>query len=193
MLANYLVQHGGRTLSSSKKGMCVLELGAGLGLCGLVAHRLLGAEAHTSLTDGDTAVLEQLRYNVARNSDNSSTSIDCRQLIWGHEAQIAEWKRQYGAADVILATDCLYMTQSVEPFFQTIHALLAEDGIVLYCNYCACQAPVTFIAQTAHRYGLVLVDDSDVENGTDVSGSTASNMQGHSLDKDRVYRFRRQH
>lgn len=45
--------------------------------------------------------------------------------------------------DVILAIDCIYMAQSMEPFFWTVQQLLEPTkGVVLYyCNLCSSQAP----------------------------------------------------
>jgi predicted nicotinamide N-methyase len=80
----------------------VLELGAGLGVPGLVCH-LLGAPV-VVLTDGDTDTLANLRRNVARNSGQTATAADhgnedtatrthlphisCHQLVWGNSEQI---------------------------------------------------------------------------------------------------------
>jgi predicted nicotinamide N-methyase len=88
----------------------VLELGAGLGVPGLVCH-WLGAPV-VVLTDGDTDTLANLRRNVARNGrrpqqhattagpDNNNNDdddddtaartpyISCRQLVWGNSEHI---------------------------------------------------------------------------------------------------------
>lgn len=48
------------------RGACVLELGAGCGLVGMLAARL-GARA-TLITDGDAATVRLLRRNLARNA-----------------------------------------------------------------------------------------------------------------------------
>lgn len=153
VLADYLVAHG------RVRGQRVVELGAGLGLCGLAAYHLGAAAVY--LTDGDVQVLEQLRRNMAQNTgtqtDNDTScpprTMACPQLIWG-TAPAKDFLRVHGAADVILAADCLYMAPSVEPFFQTVHALLASDGRLLYCNLCATQAPDILLERTAAKYGF---------------------------------------
>jgi Predicted methyltransferase len=96
VLASFLASH-----PDMVRDKCVLELGAGQGLCGLVAHHV-GA-SKVLLTDGDTAVLKNLRYNVnlntttkesGRNNDKCSSSssssssnnnnmVSCPQFIWG--------------------------------------------------------------------------------------------------------------
>ena len=157
VLAHYLSSH-----PECVRGKRVLELGAGLGLCGLLAHHL-GASG-VCLTDGDIKVLDQLRDNVARNTTQSST-ISCPQLIWGKEHGLEAFVQNYGKQQVILATDCLYMAPSVEPFFQTIQQLLEPTGILLYCNMCASQAPGDFVQKIATQYGFV--SSSDFSTGDD--------------------------
>jgi len=56
----------------------MLELGSGLGKCGLLAHLLLQLN-NTILTDGDTNVLKLLRKNAVLTDDD----IICQQLKWG--------------------------------------------------------------------------------------------------------------
>lgn len=93
---------------SNKK--TVLELGAGLGIPGMVCHKL-GRAAVVILTDGDTDALANLRENVARNCCTTATStstdnptvpanataatsmtnaniITCQQLVWGNKDHI---------------------------------------------------------------------------------------------------------
>lgn len=168
------------------RGKRVLELGAGVGLCGLVAHHL-GA-SHVCLTDGDESVLSNLRLNVRRNlydsdsdrdNDSSSTSfsssasslgcISCPQLIWGF--QLEDFQNIHGQFQVIVATDCIYMTHSLFALFATVHAFLKEDGLFLYCNVCASQVPPSTALETAAKHGFSRWSQAD--------------------DDDRIYVFRR--
>mmetsp|Transcript_6051 Transcript_6051/g.6890 ORF Transcript_6051/g.6890 Transcript_6051/m.6890 type:complete len:196 (-) Transcript_6051:26-613(-) len=90
-------------------GRSVLELGSGLGLCGILAHKL--GSTTTILTDGDTDTLELMRQNVHQNvdrncSDLSATNgngnvhrntepedITCQQLRWANSEDIANVKQ----------------------------------------------------------------------------------------------------
>lgn len=53
----------------------VLEVGLGLGQCGLLAHSLSHDNATTVLTDGDTNTLKQLRHNVSINTSAGDVMI----------------------------------------------------------------------------------------------------------------------
>ena len=178
VLAEFLIQN--RDLIQNKR---VLELGAGVGLCGLVAARL-GA-SHVIMTDGDTSVLSNMRYNIQQNmihpedeptestennNDNDQKeekeednchskavsrggNVACHQLIWGRDLE--DFVHEYGQQQVILATDCVYMTTSLQPLWQTVDALLDKgDGIFLFANYCASQAPLEKILDVATDHGF---------------------------------------
>lgn len=168
LMAKYLIQRP--EIVQAKK---VLELGAGAGLCGLVAHRL-GAR-HTIITDGDVDVLENLRFNVQRNTSattsttsvvsQQSPNISCPQLIWGKN--LDAFAKTFGKQDLILASDCVYMIPSLEPLWQTVDRLLVSNeggstddnngsvkGIFLWINLCASAAPLESVLETAARYGF---------------------------------------
>ncbi|ETW76291.1 hypothetical protein HETIRDRAFT_105796 [Heterobasidion irregulare TC 32-1] len=63
---------------------CVLELGAGGGLPGIVAVK--NGARKVVLTDyPDTALIDNLAYNVERNTDSTARSkADVQGYIWGH-------------------------------------------------------------------------------------------------------------
>lgn len=134
----------------------VLELGAGLGLCGIVAHHL-GA-SRVVITDGDTQALKQMRENVRdnpipannvtdggsddvnnddggqqkedENGDDPTTtasSIECRQLLWGSQAHMQSFESTYGRFDLILGADVIYTPESTGPLFDTVVDLLKHD------------------------------------------------------------------
>eukprot|EP00535_Pseudo-nitzschia_heimii_P009924 CAMPEP_0197177858 /NCGR_PEP_ID=MMETSP1423-20130617/3315_1 /TAXON_ID=476441 /ORGANISM="Pseudo-nitzschia heimii, Strain UNC1101" /LENGTH=278 /DNA_ID=CAMNT_0042627471 /DNA_START=200 /DNA_END=1036 /DNA_ORIENTATION=+ len=87
-----------------------VELGSGLGRCGLLLHHLMaiqrGVGSHIYLTDGDTDTLAQLRDNVIDNMNqdggpesmasttnerrherhNKLHNVSCHQLIWGSDS-----------------------------------------------------------------------------------------------------------
>jgi len=129
----------------------VLELGAGLGLCGIVAHHL-GAQT-VVMTDGDIHALKQMRENVKSNtcidnnesdnnesdnneSDNNESNnnesnskrlMECRQLIWGSKAHSELFRSTYGSFDVVLGADVIYTQESTEPLFDTVVELMKRS------------------------------------------------------------------
>eukprot|EP00551_Chaetoceros_affinis_P012810 CAMPEP_0203670882 /NCGR_PEP_ID=MMETSP0090-20130426/6846_1 /ASSEMBLY_ACC=CAM_ASM_001088 /TAXON_ID=426623 /ORGANISM="Chaetoceros affinis, Strain CCMP159" /LENGTH=368 /DNA_ID=CAMNT_0050535855 /DNA_START=58 /DNA_END=1160 /DNA_ORIENTATION=+ len=211
VLSNFLLDCRNAQMIRGKK---VLELGSGLGLCGIICH-YLGAD-RVLLTDGDSDVLSNLRYNVRENVHTSFCdesiltepndqahktervgkmddvmvaycnddgkdeqeymtypTVSCPQHIWGKA--IDQFKQSHGMSDVILAADCLYITQSLEPFWQSIDQLLVRsdsnggtardddesntdcqtgDGILIYIMKSSSAAPLDMVLEMATKYGF---------------------------------------
>lgn len=138
-LCHYLVQHHG--ILHSKR---ILELGAGLGLCGILLHKI-ASNSNIVITDGDTDALKKLRENIVKNSHPlSSSDVSCRQLLWGQETSQAfldtfSKGKQY---DLIIASDILYSPVVVEPLWQSIQILLHREGTFLMA-FAKRKVPVT--------------------------------------------------
>ena len=184
LLAQYLLQPQFHQKIQSKH---VVELGAGVGLCGLVAHLALEA-ARVTLTDGDSVVLRNLRYNIQQNMDGTSkTIIECKQLIWG-EKQAQKFLKDYhnqqtrnvlpheNKLQVVMASDCLYMVQSVVPFWEAVAVLLSvaaltaneedfssspDDRMVIYVHGPASQVPIEKVLETAQSFGFDCVSNQE--------------------------------
>ena len=125
-----------------------MQLGAGLGLCGILASHL-GA-ASVTLTDGDTDTLQNMRSNVALNTD--AETVSCRQLVWGHSVQ--EFVDQHGTFDTIMGADIIYIDEVLEPLFlETIPKLLSQDGRFLLA-YARRNVSIDRVLETATRAGL---------------------------------------
>jgi predicted nicotinamide N-methyase len=110
------------------KGKVVIELGAGLGLCGIVAHKQ-GA-CQVILTDGDTNTLRNMRSNVAANVDtvlgsSVESPILCKQLLWGKniDSFCNKWAPQ--KFDVVMGGDIAYAQDSLPVLFETAVGLLS--------------------------------------------------------------------
>lgn len=202
VMSTYLQQH-----YNLIKGKRVLELGAGCGLVGLVCALALDAKS-VLITDGDYQVLNNLRYNVQINglklleaNDNDDDNVtheetpvasiqsptmmvSCPQLIWGKNHAI-KFKKRYGMQDIIIATDCVYITQSVYPLFETVNELLQPDGIFLFVNTCAssCSIEDVFKIASLEEFGF------DCSTMTD---ELCSHEKNGEEEKNPVYVFRRQ-
>ena len=201
-MSTYLQQN-----SNLIKGKRVLELGAGCGLVGLVCALALDAKS-VLITDGDYQVLNNLRSNVQLNgltlleaNDNDDDNVtneemspasiqsttmmvSCPQLIWGKNHAI-KFKRRYGMQDIIIATDCVYITQSVYPLFETVNELLQPDGIFLFVNTCAssCSIEDVFKIASLEEFGFVCSTKTN---------ELWSHEENGEEEKNPVYVFRRQ-
>ncbi|GFH55453.1 hypothetical protein CTEN210_11929 [Chaetoceros tenuissimus] len=156
------------------KDQTVLEIGAGLGLCGIVAHHL-GAKQVLS-TDGDVDVLNNLRHNIELNRldrfrqeyneydgeekkecdlddsiEEGEASILSPQLIWNKN--LDSFQEQYGKQSVMMGTDIFYFESSLEPGWKTIDKLLKPDGVFLL-GFCPHSVSIEQVLDTARSYGF---------------------------------------
>ena len=135
-LADYLQNH-----PEVCRGKSVLELGAGLGLCGITAH-YSGAKT-VIMTDGDTQTLHRMRENVRHNcvevgdaSVTVSNSISCRQLIWG-SPHVEKFLEYHGEFDTIIGADVIYTQDSVQPLLDTVVCMLKKPrGKFVLSRFC---------------------------------------------------------
>lgn len=121
----------------------VLELGAGLGLCGIFS-KMMGAN-EVFMTDGDTDTLAQLRENVKSNE----CAIACPQLRWGH--RLDEFIKYCGQFDVLLAADIIYLEDTLEPLFDTVVALMKEKFVLSYTRR---NVKIYEVLECAERHSL---------------------------------------
>ena len=152
------------------KDKCVLELGAGLGLCGIVAHHLGASRVLT--TDGDVNVLENLRYNIKLNSSQSGSSdenntnvvaqsvISCPQLVWGKE--LHEFEQVHGQQNVIVGADIFYAPENIDPIWQTVDKLLKPDGSFLLA-FCPHKVSIGKVLDKARQFGFSWVKPNIME------------------------------
>lgn len=159
-----------------------IELGAGLGLNGILAWRSTVSfpNSEVCITDGDSDALVHLRENVERNNqttnDEDIGKVSCRQLIWGKDSSenFLERIANNQKYDVIIASDIIYAAVIVEPLWETIRALLKqpsdgdEEGGVFVMAYARrTNIPVTIevvlkaAIENGFVYELVKEDDDD--------------------------------
>ena len=129
VLCNYLLTN--KIDGSENKHL--LELGSGLGRCGLLACKL---QQYSSivLSDGDTNTLQLLRMNVAQNT-SPDDNISCQQLLWGEAKDNSAWdllrsrKNDDSIScprfDIVIGSDLLYTNMTnLDPLFETVDTLL---------------------------------------------------------------------
>jgi predicted nicotinamide N-methyase len=127
LLSTYLCEHAPALVAGRR---CV-EVGAGLGLVGLVAARL--GPARVLLTDM-VASQPLLERNIARNAalhPASGAVLRAAELLWGDAEQLAA--AGPGQWDLVLASDLIYGYNEdlVRALVGTVHALLAPGGALL--------------------------------------------------------------
>lgn len=127
ILCEYLLKHSRRMIQHKS----VLELGAGLGICGILAHKLDASVV--VLTDGDTNTLQALRQNVALNTESNvpSSRIQCKQLRWGKHLDEFASSSCISKYQVIIGSDVVYAQDQLEPLFNTVSTLLDPKGTFL--------------------------------------------------------------
>lgn len=124
VLCNYLLNDDDiikESLSMVGLQFHLLELGSGLGKCGLLAHHLLqtkdttrGNAYHTVLTDGDINAMRFLQRNVAFNTTDGE-KISCQKLLWGEKEANAFLSQQNGRPfHLIIGSDLLQIPQTLE-------------------------------------------------------------------------------
>jgi predicted nicotinamide N-methyase len=173
LLCDYMIRN---SCHIAKKN--VLELGAGLGLCGILAHHLQAA--NVVLTDGDTDALSFMRSNVASNcgdsssANSSSNSIQCRQLVWGNKERLSDLVRQHTTpsdADnenknegfhLILGSDIIYVEEILDPLFESVERLLAVNGR-FWLAYARRNVKIDLVLETAARHGFSFEEPKDAE------------------------------
>ena len=135
------------------------QLGAGLGMCGIVASKL-GARCVT-LTDGDTDTLARMRDNVEANgcstkNNNTTTTMECHQLIWGQH--LDRFQERHGTFDLILGSDIIYVEEILEPLWNTVDCLLRggpHGGGAFWLAYARRNVPLDLVLQQAQKRNFV--------------------------------------
>ncbi|KAK9822211.1 hypothetical protein WJX81_006190 [Elliptochloris bilobata] len=124
LLADYLAQHCGAVA-----GRLVIELGSGVGLCGLAAAAMGAQCAALSDYDSKHQVLDVLRHNVALNDLAAKTVVE--HLDWERPSLSALAGQKY---DVALACDVLYASKLVPRLLAAVEHFLAPAGILLLAH-----------------------------------------------------------
>jgi predicted nicotinamide N-methyase len=170
-LCEYMVQHAGDILRDRQ----IVELGAGLGRCGILAYHL-GARVYS--TDGDTDTLVQLRDNVDRNiprtgSNSGGGGMSCHQLLWGRKTTLGFMASHIDgdSVDVVIGSDLVYAPQVIAPLFQTVKTLLANSPsgmfLMAHCSRrVGSSVTISMVLEAADEAGFQY---ELVENAEDIS------------------------
>jgi len=124
MLCRWFSQAPGRgdPTGPCLEGCSVLELGAGIGMLGVVMAR--SGASRVFITDGNPTVLRIARINALVNE---AANAHIARLEFGAEAAAA-FRGQHGGFDVIVGADIIYTREVVVPAFESVDTLLSETG-----------------------------------------------------------------
>ena len=118
LLAEFLWHH--RDFFSGKR---LVELGAGVGLAGIVAAKI-GAVVTMTDRSEEPAILDNLRFNCAANHVEPSCNVVA--LTWGRFSAGTCADPHARDFDFLLAADCLYASRDFDAFFCTVAFLLTD-------------------------------------------------------------------
>lgn len=105
---------------------CALEVGCGIGLCGLLSASF--GTAKTVLTDKSIEVLQLLHKNIQinfTNEENKQQRFYCKYLKWAENLE--EFRETDGQFDIIIASDVVYNDLNLSPLASTVAALLSDN------------------------------------------------------------------
>ncbi|EFA77851.1 hypothetical protein PPL_09349 [Heterostelium album PN500] len=146
----------------------VLELGTGVGICGLIASRYARS---VLLSDGDTATFDQLNKNIELNSHlynvNGPSSSSLSQskkpkaikLRWGKDETLEQLKSDlcFQPYDIIIGSDLIYQDSSIEPLFYTVNQLLAETSdATFYLSFLDRKNHLPTVERVSKQFGFNL-------------------------------------
>ena len=132
MLCHFILSSEGQALL---KGSRVLELGAGIGVPGILAGRTC---AELVLTDSNDAVVERLRRNIELNRSGIVCGHDATRVanvLWGADAFPAAATAAPRSVDVVLGSDVVYSASSARTLLETADFLMADPNGVLVLAY----------------------------------------------------------
>ncbi|CAM9445538.1 unnamed protein product [Ectocarpus fasciculatus] len=172
----WTIAHGGHTIWRCTASLCsylaaskvaerrrVLELGSGMGVAGLIAHKT-GAAA-VVMTDGDSTVIKYLRENISTNISSAGEGKEdeakmefkecdegrpahARELRWGNAEEVQDLMEvlEMGHFDMVMGSDLIYpekpkksewmprMDVKVKDLMVTAAAALREGGTLLLAH-----------------------------------------------------------
>lgn len=121
-LATYLAKNWNKYSST-----LVVELGSGIGLCGIVSSHLGDRSQLVVLTDYDHGCLELLNINIMNNSCQINSR--AQFLEWGGNIREVV-KDHHGDSLLLIGSDLLYSTEVVRPLFVSVsHLLKYHEGL----------------------------------------------------------------
>ncbi|CAK9167677.1 unnamed protein product [Ilex paraguariensis] len=102
-----------------------VELGAGCGAAGMGLY-LLGL--HDVVLTDIAPVMPALKHNLKKNKPVLGKALKTSQLYWANSDQIKALGPPF---DIVIATDVVYIEETVKPLVSAMEGLVGENGVVL--------------------------------------------------------------
>ncbi|VFR01590.1 unnamed protein product [Cuscuta campestris] len=102
-----------------------VELGAG---CGIAAMGLFLLGLKDIVVTDISPVMPALKHNLKRNKQVLGKSLKTAVLYWNKPDQISALGKRF---DFVIATDVVYLEETVGPLISAMESLLKEHGVVL--------------------------------------------------------------
>lgn len=130
-----------------------IELGAGVGVTGLILSKLFSVSCKFTMTDNARDVLCLLEDNIKRNYPHSETNnVIAQALDWDLISEQNHLDMYPETPDLILAADCTYSCDIIVELVKTIRLLLAKvnnnQHSILMPNDLELQLPCALVACT---------------------------------------------
>ncbi|CAI9754894.1 unnamed protein product [Fraxinus pennsylvanica] len=102
-----------------------VELGAG---CGVAAMGFYLLGLHDVVITDIAPVMPALKHNLKRNKPVLKKTLKTAQLYWAKEEQIQALGPPF---DFVIATDVVYLEETVAPLIRAMESLVSDSGVVL--------------------------------------------------------------
>ena len=144
------------------RGKTVLELGAGVGLCGIAAAAL-GAQ-RVVLTDREP-LLKLLRESVGANEPDTAARCEVAALEWGEVGA-----RSAPAVDLVIAADVVYRRETLPDLAATFSVLCGRGAVGMLAYQPRRPDDEAVFFDEARRLGLSVELERFAEGGGDGDG-----------------------
>ena len=157
LLVDYLEEKQNLLFPAGIQHESFIELGAGIGLCGLFVAAL--GSPQVVLTDTEEA-MGILGENIAINNPQTSRKVSASVLRWGEEEDFRRNFASFASPPIVLASDCVYWEHLFEPFYQTLLRFVSAGSTVLISHVKRWKKDTKFFAMCAKTMKVeVLVEN----------------------------------
>ncbi|EFA80249.1 hypothetical protein PPL_07074 [Heterostelium album PN500] len=135
----------------------ILEVGSGVGVCGLFLARL---GKRCILSDYNDIVVDLLKMNIEQSTKDGYPTCECIKLDWSNQSDIENTFKQSTNSegfDTIIGSDVVYWQSSIEPLFQTVNQLLShkESSSFILCYQSRSSQTDQYLIDKSVEYGFI--------------------------------------